>query len=62
MHGCGEQLQSQTPLNITIQDGTTKFKGNLNTYGLMIDKVERELAATYIENNDIKYIPHKMKI
>ena len=32
IHGYGEQLQSQTPLNITMQDGITEFLGYLNTY------------------------------
>ena len=28
IHGYGERLQSQTPLNITMQDGVTKFRGH----------------------------------
>ncbi len=56
IHGYGKQLQSQTPLNITMQDGTTTFQGNLNTYRELMNKTERELAATYIENHDTQYI------
>ena len=56
IHGYGEQLQSQTPLNITMQDGITKFQGNLNTYRELMNKTERELVATYMENYDTEYI------
>lgn len=56
IHGYGQQLQSQTPLNITMQDGVTRFKGNLNTYRELMDKTERELVATYLENHDTEYI------
>lgn len=56
IHGYGQQLQSQTPLNITMQDGVTKFKGNLNIYRELMDKTERELVATYMENHDTDYI------
>lgn len=56
IHGYGQQLQSQTPLNITMQDGVTRFKGNLNTYRELMDKTERELVATYMENHDTEYI------
>lgn len=56
IHGYGEKLQSQTPLNITMQDGVTRFKGNLNTYRELMDKTERELVATYLENHDTDYI------
>ena len=56
IHGYGEQLQSQTPLNITMQDGATKFQGNLNTYRELMNKTERELVATYMENHDTEYV------
>ena len=56
IHGYGEQLQSQTPLNITMQDGITKFQGNLNTYRELMNKTERELIATYMENHDTEYV------
>lgn len=56
IHGYGQQLQSQTPLNITMQDGTTKFQGNLSTYRELMNKTERELVATYMENHDTEYI------
>lgn len=56
IHGYGEQLQSQTPLNITMQDGITEFQGNLNTYRELMNKTERELVATYMENHDTEYI------
>lgn len=56
IHGYGEQLQSQTPLNITMQDRTTRFQGNINTYRELMDKTERELVATYMENHNTEYI------
>lgn len=56
IHGYGQQLQSPTPLNITMQDGTTRFQGNLSTYRELMNKTERELAATYLENHDAQYI------
>lgn len=56
IHGYGQQLQTQTPLNITMQDGVTTFKGNLNTYRELMDKTERELVASYMENHNTEYI------
>ena len=56
IHGYGKQLQSQNPLNITMQDGVTKFQGNLNTYRELMNKTERELVATYMENHDTEYV------
>lgn len=49
-------MQSQTPLNITMQDGVTRFQGNLNTYRELMNKTERELVATYMENHDTEYV------
>lgn len=56
IHGYGQQLQSQTPLNITMQDRETRFQGNINTYRELMDKTERELVASYMENHDEQYI------
>lgn len=56
IHGYGQQLQSQTPLNITMQDGVTRFQGNLNTYRELMNKTERELVSTYMENHDTEYV------
>ena len=56
IHGYGHQLQSQTPLNITMQDRTTRFQGNLNIYRELMNKTERELAATYLKNHNTQYI------
>lgn len=54
MAGYGSQLQGN-PLNIQMQDGTV-FVGNIQMQGDLINKVERELAANFIANNDIDYI------
>lgn len=56
IHGYAQQLQSQTPLNITMQDRVTVFQGNLNTYRELMNKTERELVATYMENHDTEHI------
>lgn len=56
IYGYGHQLQSQTPLNITMQDRTTRFQGNLNIYRELMNKTERELASTYLKNYDTQYI------
>lgn len=56
IYGYGHQLQSQTPLNITMQDRTTRFQGNLNIYRELMNKTERELASTYLKNHDTQYI------
>lgn len=56
IHGYGNQLQSQIPINITMQDGVTRFQGNMNTYKETMNKVERELVATYMENHDTEFI------
>ena len=56
IHGYGQQLQTQTPVNITMQDGVTRFQGNLKTYRELMNKTERELVATYMENHDTEYI------
>ena len=39
-----------------MQDGITEFQGNLNTYRELMNKTERELVATYMENHDTEYI------
>lgn len=53
--GRGQQLDTPTPLNIKMPDGTV-FQGNLNTYRQLMDKTEREFVATYLENHDTEYV------
>lgn len=55
IYGRGQQLQTQTPLNIKMPDGTI-FQGNMNIYRELMNKTERELVATYMENHDTEYI------
>ena len=50
-------LQSEIPTILRRPDGTT-FKGNMNIYRELMNKTERELVATYIENHDTEYILH----
>ncbi len=52
--GCTNQLQGG-PQNIIMQDGQ-QFVGNLQIQGELINKVERELAANFIANNEPEYI------
>ncbi len=52
--GYGNQLQGD-PVNIEMQNGY-KFAGNVQTQGDLINKVERELAASFIANNDTNYV------
>ena len=55
MYGFDQQLQSQKPINIIMQDGT-QFEGNINTYKMLMDKVERNLMSTFFKNHDTEYI------
>lgn len=52
--GYANQLQG-SPQNIIMQDGQ-QFIGNLQIQGELINKVERELAANFIANNETEYI------
>ena len=52
--GCGNQLQGN-PVNIEMQNGY-QFAGNIQLQGELINKVERELAASFIANNDTDYV------
>lgn len=49
-----EQINKQ-PRTITMQDGTN-FVGNMDIQNQLINKVERELAANFIANNEPDYI------
>ena len=55
-NGNEKQLQGENPIDITMQDGVTKFQGNLETYKKSMDKVEQILLETYIKNHDPKEI------
>ena len=48
-------LQGNMPVPIMISNGAT-FRGNLNTYRELMNKTERELIATYLENHDTQDI------
>lgn len=49
-----EQINKQ-PRTITMQD-KTNFIGNMDIQNQIINKIERELASDFIENNDTEYI------
>ena len=52
--GYGNQLQGNS-VNIEMQNGY-QFAGNIQLQGELINKVERELAASFIANNDTDYV------
>ena len=52
--GYGNQLQDNM-VNIQMQDGQ-QFSGNIESQGEIINKIERDLAANFIANNDTDYI------
>lgn len=52
--GYTNQLQGDM-VNIQMQDGQ-KFKGNIESQGEIINKIERDLAANFIANNDTDYV------
>lgn len=52
--GYGNQLQGD-PQNIIMQNGQ-QFSGNLQIQGDLINKIERQLAANFIANNNSDYI------
>lgn len=58
--GYSNQL-SGNPINIRMQDGRT-FSGNIALQGQIITKIERELVAGFIGNNDMDYIMSNYKI
>ena len=56
MTGYAEQMRSGDVFNISLMNGTKTFQGNTKIENDLINKVERELAANFIANNDEKYI------
>ena len=52
--GYGRQL-SGPPVNITMENGEV-FRGNIQTQGELINKVEQDLALNYLMNHDQNYI------
>ena len=56
MTGYAEQRRSQTPTNIDLMGGRRSFRGNIQIENELVNKVERELAANFIANNDEEYI------
>lgn len=48
-------LQGNMLVQLTMSNGAT-FRGNLNTYRELMNKTERELVATYLENHNTQDI------
>lgn len=53
--GYGSHLQSEPPELFRMQDGT-QFRANLNTYNGLMNKVEREIASSFVRNHDTEYV------
>ena len=53
--GRAEQINGN-PQPITMMNGGSTFYGNIEIQGQLINKVERELAANFIANNEPEYI------
>ena len=50
------EIFKSEPQLITMMDGSYTFYGNIEIQGELINKVERELAANFIANNEPEYI------
>ena len=57
IYGYSEHLQSSTSeLFNMANDDHTPFRANFATYNELMNKTERELVATYMENHDTEYV------
>ena len=57
IYGYSDHLQNPNPELFTMSnDEHTPFRANFATYRELMNKTERELAATYLENHDTEYI------
>lgn len=57
IYGYSEHLQSPTPQLFNMANDThTPFMANFDTYYELMNKTERELVATYMENHDTEYV------
>ena len=57
IYGYSEHLRSQTPELFNMSNDThTPFRANFDTYYELMNKTERELVATYMENHDTEYV------
>lgn len=57
IYGYSEQLRSPNPeLFNMANDAHTPFRANFDTYYELMNKTERELVATYMENHDTEYV------
>ena len=57
IYGYSEHLQRSTPQTFYMaNDERTPFRANFDTYYELMNKTERELVATYMENHDTEYI------
>ncbi|MBQ7141412.1 MAG: hypothetical protein IJO32_07930 [Bacilli bacterium] len=56
MSGYEQQLNTNTPIQISLMGGAGNFDGNLQIQNNTMIKVQREMAASFIANHDEKYI------
>jgi len=57
IYGYSKNLRSQTPELFNMSNDThTPFRANFDTYYELMNKTERELVATYMENHNTEYV------
>lgn len=57
IYGYSKNLRSQTPELFNMANDThTPFRANFDTYYELMNKTERELVATYMENHNTEYV------
>lgn len=57
IYGYSKNLRSQTPELFNMSnDAHTPFRANFDTYYELMNKTERELVATYMENHNTEYV------
>jgi len=56
MTGSAEQMRSKILSNINLMGSRRSFQGNTKIENELVNKVERELVANFIANNDEEYI------
>ena len=62
IYGYSKNLRSQTPELFNMSNDThTPFRANFDTYYELMNKTERELVATYMENHNTEYVLQNYK-
>ncbi|MFI3261110.1 MAG: hypothetical protein R3Y13_05315 [bacterium] len=56
INGNYSNLNVPEPIDIVSSDGLISFKGNINSYNLLINKVQRDLMSNFMLNNNTEYV------